>query len=662
VKKYALLLLLITLLVSSPRIALAAPEKITREESLIYTEEVGSATIPTRMFNPYSPESDSVWYIGIFETLYIFDNVRFGLIPWIADGDPQWLDEYTLEVKLKPDVYWQDGTPLTAEDIVYSFELPKRYPETGAITLAMWPYVEKIEVIDEHTIRIYLNKERPNKPAVYVVLCEAWIVPKHIFEEAEKQVKSITEFAFENPVGSGPYKLLKWEPTRIVKARWDDWWGKKYFGLPEPKYLIYIPSTGNEETNRMLMDAVVDAFAAIAPNWGDMMKYGVSYWFRHKPWTNAVHETRINMFLFNNERMNKRFGKYTTAIKLAIAYAIDREIIAERGYFGLAVPLTDPTGVLPESPLAFLRSEDIVTKYTFGYDPDKAKKILNEANIKDRDGDGIRELPDGTPVTLVTIDVEGWTDWMAANELLKAFCKDVGIHVEVEHLDYTVWESRVITGDYDVMTYGVSLWNPGGYWSFLSVLDDRYPVWPLTNGTPAWYHSEEIQRIRDEMAKHDPFDPAARTILAELAAEAQEVVATDMPFVLTCVWGPEVGYQTKYWVGWPSAENPYAYGEQGEPGFLNILVHLKPATAIAPAPAVVAVAPELNQTLLALLNATQSVNVQVSTIGAKISDLTASIASLTSAITVLEVLVVIVLLLQLYLVITVRRGGRSTPR
>lgn len=53
----------------------------------------------------------------------------------IADGLSIWVDEYTLEVKLK-NACWQDGAPLTSEGVI-SGELPKRYPETGAVALAM---------------------------------------------------------------------------------------------------------------------------------------------------------------------------------------------------------------------------------------------------------------------------------------------------------------------------------------------------------------------------------------------------------------------------------------------------------------------------------------------------------------------------------------------
>jgi len=203
------LLLLLLVLSSVLGIRSITAQELRREECLIYTDEEGVTTLPGANFNPYSPDTWSVWYTGIFETLYIFDNIKFGLIPWIADGLPTWTDNYTLEIRLR-DAYWQDGTPLTAEDVVYSYELPKRYPETGAIALAMWPSLKSIEVIDAHTIRFHINESFPFKVSIYDTLCFSWIVPKHIFQEAEKAHESITEFTFESPVGSGPYKLLKW--------------------------------------------------------------------------------------------------------------------------------------------------------------------------------------------------------------------------------------------------------------------------------------------------------------------------------------------------------------------------------------------------------------------------------------------------------------------
>jgi peptide/nickel transport system substrate-binding protein len=643
-------LLILTIIISGYAIpSLVAQEiAIKREETLIYTDEMGSATIPMKNFNPYSPDVQSVWFTGIFETLYIFDSVKFGLMPWIADGQPKWIDPYTLEVKLKKDVYWQDGVPLTAEDVLYSYELPKRYPETGGIALSMWPYLINIEIVDPYTLRFYVNKSIPSKIQIYNVLCYAWIVPKHIFESAEKNYTSITEFPFETPLGSGPYKLLKWESTKITKIRWDDWWGVKYFGLPEPKYLVFVPSTGNEETDKMIMVADVDACPAISPGWEDLRKYGVGFWFDHPPWTNPVQSVRINMFLFNNKRLEERFGESAVYIKYALAYAINRSVLAERAAFGLGVPLNDPTGILPESPLAFLRDENVVRNYTFTYDPRRAKKILDSAGIIDKDNDGIREAPNGEKLILDAIDVEGWTDWEALTELLKSYAEQVGIKIEVYHLDYSVWESRVRSGDYDVMPYGSSIWSPMGYWSFLSLFDYRYPQWPLVNGTPARYYNNEICKLEDEIAKYpNPFDPEAEPILKNLTGKAQEILARDMPAVLVYVWGYEYGYQTKYWTGWASESDPYPYSEQGDPGFLNVLVHLK-STKPVPSTTVTPISTEISA-LISALNTTTSLTLS------RVNSIENSIAELRSLLMMANILVFILIVAVIYLIFAQRR-------
>lgn len=643
--------ILLTLIVfsSSSIMVNTTAQELKREECLIYTDEEGVTTLPGANFNPYCPDTWSVWYTGIFETLYIFDNINFGLIPWIADGSPTWIDDYTLEVKLK-DAYWQDGTPLTAEDVLYSYELPKRYPETGAIALAMWPSLKSLEVVDSHTLRFHINESFPFKVSIYDTLCFSWIVPKHKFQEAERAYESITEFTFESPVGSGPYKLQKWENIRIVKERWDGWWGRKYFGLPEPKYLIYIPSPGNEETNRMISLAEVDGLSAIAPGWKDMQKYGVLSWFLDPPFV-SPYPVRVNFLVVNNERFETRFGKYALAIKKALAYSIDRRTICERGFFGLAVPIYDPTFILPDSPLAFLRNEEVVGNYTFTYDPNKAKSILEDAGIKDTDGDGTRELPDGTPVTLETIDVEGWTDWMAVNELFKAYAVEVGVNVEALHLDYSVWESRVRAGDYDTMTYGTSAWSPSGLWSFLGVFDYRYPSWPNIEGSPLRYKNEELSTLRDEIAKYpNPFDPDAKPILADLLGRAQKLIARDMPVIPVGVWGYEFGFQTKYWSGWPTESNPYPFDEQGNPGFLYVLLHLKSTTAPTGPTTPPTVPEELEETIKSIHGTVTTLNATLKALSSEVESLKSTVSGIQSwllAIIGMNVIILVVVLVSL---------------
>lgn len=656
-KEKCIVTLLAILLASTVSVQTVNAQELKREECLIYTEEEGITVLPGKFFNPFSPDIQAVWYTGIFETLYIFDPVNFGFIPWIADGKPVWVDPYTLEVKLK-DAYWQDDTPLTAEDVIYTYGLAKKYPEVGGDLLAMWSSLTGIEAVDDHTIRFHVNESLPFKVSIYQVLCSSWIVPKHIFEEAEKEYESIVEFPFEEPVGSGVYTLLRWESTRIIKERWDDWWGRKYFGLPEPKYLIYTPSPGNEETNRMMITAEVDGLSAIAPAWKDMQKYGVFTWFKEPPFV-SPYPVRVNFYVINNERFEERFGEYAIKIKYALAYAIDREVVSERGFFELAVPLSDPTFILPDSPLAFLRNEEVATEYTFTYDPDKAMGILDDADIKDRDGDGIRELPDGTKVTLETIDVEGWTDWMAANELLKAYSEEIGIGCEALHLDYSVWLSRVRGGDYDTMTYGASAWSPAGLWDFLGIFDHRYPRWPNLEGTPLRYVNDDISRLRDEVAKYpDPFDPEAKPILKEIFAEIQEIIARDLPVIPSCVWGYEFGFQTKYWTGWPTETDPYPFEEQGSPGFVYVLFHLR-STAAPITPVEPVIPTELNETIMSTYETVSRLDSAVSelsdTISTEIAGLSSAIGGLTSWLTALVVLNVVTLIVGIAVLIRTRR-------
>jgi len=633
-KEKCVMILLAVLLLSTINVVNA--QELKREESLILTDEEGVSVLPGRLFNPYSPDVNTDYFIGVFETLYIFDSVNFGLIPWIADGEPTWIDDYTLEVKLK-NAYWQDGYPLTAEDVYYSYDLPRRYPETGGIALAMWPSLTKIEVVDDRTLRFHVNKTHPVKVSIYQVLCYAWIVPKHVFEQAEKKYESITEFPFENPVGSGPYKLMSWESSRIIHERWDDWWGVKYFGLPEPKYIIYKPSTGNEETNRMLSLAEADGISAIAPNWKDMQKDGVYSWFKDPPYT-APFPVRVNFFAINNERFEERFGEYGLSIKLAIAYGIDKEVMCERGFFKLAVPIPDPTYIMPDGPLAFLRNENVVKNYTFTYDPEKAMKILDDAGIKDTNNDGIRELPDGTPVTLEAIDVEGWTDWMAINELLVSYMQAIGIGCTISHLDYSVWAERVRGGDFDLITYVTSAWSPAGLWYFYSIFDYRYPRWPCLQGTPLYYKNEELNSLLDELAQYpDPFDPEAKPALKELVGKIQEIIAKDLPAIPIGVWGYEFGFQTKYWRGWPTAENPYAFAEQGDPGFLNVLLHLKSTTAPTPTIPTAPVIPAgLNETVTSIYNTVSGLNATVSSVSNKVESLSSEVESLRATVSGLQ--------------------------
>ncbi|MEM2513424.1 MAG: ABC transporter substrate-binding protein [Candidatus Bathyarchaeia archaeon] len=97
-------------------------------------------------------------------------------------------------------------------------------------------------------------------------------------------------------------------------------------------------------------------------------------------------------------------------------------------------------------------NQTLVDKYKFEFNLDKAKKILDDAGIIDRNGDGVRELPDGTKLGPFTIQVPyGWTDWMMMCDMISENLNKIGVAISTEFPDFSIWWQRLMDKDWDLV-------------------------------------------------------------------------------------------------------------------------------------------------------------------------------------------------------------------
>ncbi|UCH25653.1 MAG: ABC transporter substrate-binding protein [Trueperaceae bacterium] len=127
-------------------------------------------------------------------------------------------DNSWVQFTLRPEARWHDGVPLTADDVVWSFEIltTQGHPFYGSY----YGSVASAEAIDDHTVKFTFSGE-PNRE-LPVIMGQLPILPKHYWEE-----RDFTETTLEPPLGSGPYKIKELDPGRsITYERVEDYWGQ----------------------------------------------------------------------------------------------------------------------------------------------------------------------------------------------------------------------------------------------------------------------------------------------------------------------------------------------------------------------------------------------------------------------------------------------------
>ena len=529
--------------------------EIPRSEALYFN---GLQWGPPTNFNRLSgnaawPAGGGVWNETLYETLFLYNMLTGESEPFIAK-EAKWVDEYTLRIDLRDDVHWQDGKPLTSDDVVYTFELAKKYPLAYS---NFWLYVDEVFTVGPYTVGIRLKKDNPNKLVIADQLIDTSILPKHIWTQIEKDcnydIKKIREFKNENPVGSGPYTVYYYSPEKIVVKRYDEYWGKSLFGkLPVPKYLVHPIFKSNDAGNLAFEKAQIDMGQQFVPQVWKMWEKGlpVGTWYKHEPYYVPASTPSLWFNL-------KKHPLDVPEVRRAIAYCIDYKKVAE-----LAMTKYSPTAnaslILPFGAEEKYFDEDRVKTYGWEYNPKKSIELLESIGAK-KGKDGIYVLKDGTRLGPFKVECPyGWTDWMVSLEIVAESAKKVGIEINTYFPDQPVAYDDRYTGNFDM-----TMWTPAGTpspsqpWSrFYEVMysKDVAPIGEVTfrnfgryGNTRADELLEKIPTVTDESE------------LKKLYAELDQIYMKDVP-IIVLEYRPWMFYEYNetYWTNFPNEENPYA--------------------------------------------------------------------------------------------------------
>jgi len=535
-------LLLVPMFAASSPVTVKAQE-IAREEVYIMSSDWG----PPPGWNPLL--ADQCWgYDIMYPALYLYSQYTNEWIPYAAESY-EWVDKYTLLVRIRDEAKWWDGEPITAEDVKFSLELGKEY--VAAMYTPLWDYIESVVVVDEKTVVFVTSGEKLNYFQMLSLLYGPLILPAHRWEGlvAEYGDALATEFRDDVPeeiVGAGPYRLMSWTEEAYYYERVDDWWGKDLFGVPAIKYIAHKDFKDNVAAALSFEAGDLDVMTHFTPEiwkiWEEKLLARRTY-YAHPPYYVSGGVT----FLWINYEKEPLANP---TVRRAVAYAIPIDDMIEKAYYNygtkaVAVP------IIHTSPAAVLINEDLMEQYGWEFDMDKAKQVLDDAGIVDTNGDGTREL-DGTELTGFTIQVPyGWTDWMMMCEMITTNLQEIGIGVTTEFPDFSVWWARLGEKNWDFVI-GWADANPGfnhPWNAFRSTMDPR-----LSHPAGNWenYKNPDVEALIDAIPKESDVE-----VLKGIYDQLQEFWLEDIPGVPVFYGATWYEYSEEYWVGWPNEENGF---------------------------------------------------------------------------------------------------------
>jgi len=477
---------------------------------------------------------------------FFYNNLETGeFIPWLAESYEYNADSTSLTVKLRPGVTWNDGQPFTPDDVVYTYDIMRENPSMSWAVEAS-EAVASVEKVDDLTVRFNLTEANPRFhlyregfPAVGI-----WggitILPKHIWEKEDP-------LTFKNnpPVTTGPYRLKNATQSSVIWERRDDWWATEVLGVtPGPREVQFLHLGAETNVAQALVNNELDT-----PNIGILSagsfqevarrNENVRAWQTEPPFSWADPCPRAMMV------QNATPPLDNPDVRWALSYLIDRQAIVDLAYEGTTVPAW---GIWPEyeaNQPYFEAIGDLREKYpTDTYDPDKATELLTQAGVAPEDL-SLRFLVNADSPE----DMKSTT--VIADQLTAA-----GIEVEIQPLSGSALDDAIRLGDYDV---ALQAFCPGYIVENLDLFHSKNYV-PLGELAPWYernsfrYQNPALDTIVDQMFQVPPDDTAA---LTPLFHDAMEIWLADLP-VVPIVQAPAlVPFNSTYWTGWPTAEDPW---------------------------------------------------------------------------------------------------------
>ncbi|MEU0093576.1 ABC transporter substrate-binding protein [Kribbella sp. NPDC006257] len=469
--------------------------------------------------------------------------------PWLAT-EWAWSDNFTkLSLTIRDGVKFSDGSPMTADDVAYSFQLRK--DNEGLNTDAI-PY-GAITASGNKVDLTFTRSQFTNQNKILTV----FVVPKAQWSA----FKDPSTEAVKNPIGTGPYKLKSFTPQTTTLEIRDAYWQD----LPKIKELRYTSYNDNNAQSTALANGSSEWSFVFVPNVKTV--YVDKDPDHHKLWFPAnlgIHGLWINT-------TKKPFDN--PALRRAMDKVINRDDIFQQGEAGYFYPKVESvTGIPTPAGESFIAPEfkDKVHKV----DVDGAKAELSGAGFK-LEGDTLKD-PTGKPVTITLTDPAGWSDYQTDLEIIKDNLSSIGIKATIDKANQDAWFKNIDTGNFDAAMH----WTNGGATPFdiyQNIMDGKIlkPIGKAgVSGNYGRFNSPDATKALDAYA--NAADEASRTTALNTL---QKIMVEQMPVIPTSASNVGGLYSTKHWVGWPDESNQYAPAQPTQQNALQIVLNLKPAGA-----------------------------------------------------------------------------------
>lgn len=466
----------------------------------------------------------------MFEPLTSYDPISLENIPRLARSWEISPDKKKFTFYMDPNAKWSDGKPVSAEDVLFTYQTIMDKKNNTAIFRIGMDRFEVPEVIDSKTIVFTAKSIHWNN--FDEVASQLYVLPKHVFEG-----KDFNKINDSFPVVSGPYILAEAKPGRYVKMiRRGDYWQRAYpfnkgrYNFDEVFFKVFSEeSIGFQAMVKGDMDiyAVYKAATWVKEATGEkfdknwLVKQRI---YNQKPIGFQGWVMNIRKDIFKDQRVRK-----------ALAHLVDRKTMIEK----LAYNEYEATNSY--YPDFYLGSESSKNpNEIIDYNPEKARELLKEAGWIPN-SNGILEK-DGKEFSITILDREKSTEKYFT--IFMEIAKEIGIKASIETTDLAAWSARMDKYDFD-LTW--TAWGGG-------IFKDPEPMWYSKYADEEGQHNiaglklPEVDSLIE--SQKDIFDVKKRH---DIVKKIDQIIYKEHPYVL--LWHLE-NTRLIYWNRFGMPTNP----------------------------------------------------------------------------------------------------------
>jgi peptide/nickel transport system substrate-binding protein len=563
-------------------VAQAAPplQTVPREQTMILDIDGGKVISPD-LWNPFVPGNrrDQGFHQALMEPLFILNYMTGKINPWLGESFKPNAKQDVWTLKLNKNATWNDGKPVSADDVIFSIDMLKKYKEmSNGADMQQW--VKSMKKIDDKTVEFTLTAPNPRFQLDYFSV-KIWggvnIVPKHIWEGKDPLTFKNYEKG-KSPVFSGPYKLTSFntDGTEFIYDRDDNWWGakSKFKPLPAPKRLIWTWAGSPENRVALMADKRLDSLMDITLGAFKTLQEKnpkTIAWYDKAPF--AVLDPCSRVFEFNTTLAPWNDPE----MRWAINYAIDRDQIVQVAYEGTTTKSRMPHPMYPpiERFDKLAESKGLYEKYPiWTHDPAKAQEII-ESKGYEKDATGYY-AKDGKQLSLVINTHDAFIEKQRITDVIVEQLQDIGINASQVKQAGQLWGDNLAFGKFEAQMGWQNCGSVNEPWATLNTLNKSWivPVGERASQNGFRWSNDIFSKAVDDMGVL----PLGDKKIDDLFLVAYEQYLKELPTIPITQAKKLIPFDQTYWTNWPTDANKYAPSWTWWQSFYDILTAVKPAT------------------------------------------------------------------------------------